>query len=228
MIDVVSSTIAFCGITFLSQPNSLQIDNSILTLFVADRYYSSQLEPVDATVSTAISLASSGSSSGHHSATSSGSHSDSRGGGSPGGGHSPQAGKWLVVQSLVSQYDQGGQLCHTVNTPKWSLLNPTQPSIWQNSNNSFHNVGWFAKLGVSFKVDLQTLDRGKDWDSKLESQVQPKPLVWKQGEKQLLVWDNSHWTIVWPNTVEVIEQHGWLSLWEENHHQPVCADKAHD
>lgn len=58
-----------------------------------DRYYSSQLEPVDATVSTAISLASSGSSSGHHSATSSGSHSDSRGGGSPGGGHSPQAGK---------------------------------------------------------------------------------------------------------------------------------------
>jgi len=57
-----------------------------------DRYYSSQLEPVDATVSTAISLASSGSSSGHHSATSSGSHSDSRGGASP-GGHSPQAGK---------------------------------------------------------------------------------------------------------------------------------------
>ena len=144
MIDDVSSITALRGITFLYQRNTvlpsrrkscrqstLNDNISLLT----DRYYSSQLEPVDATVSTAISLASSGSSSGHHSATSSGSHSDSRGGASP-GGHSPQAGKWLAIQSigwliewvLLKQYDQHSQRCHL----RIFTANPT--FIKQNSN----------------------------------------------------------------------------------------------
>ena len=144
MIDDVSSITALRGITFLYQRNTvlpsrrrssrqstLNDNISLLT----DRYYSSQLEPVDATVSTAISLASSGSSSGHHSATSSGSHSDSRGGTSP-GGHSPQAGKWLAIQSigwliewvLLKQYDQHSQRCHL----RIFSANPT--FIKQNSN----------------------------------------------------------------------------------------------